>query len=115
MADPRTSSPPTSSPDTGNKDVVEDRDSPGRPTAAVIAVIVGVMAVVAGFIPGFFWAAWLLGVIAIVASLPALRQGPAAPSHTLARVAAGAGALALIVGLLNLGITLEWFDYFNPD
>lgn len=105
MADPRTA----------HTDRMERQDRPERSAGAVIAVIVGVIGAIVSFVPGLFWAAWILGAIAIGVSLPALKQGPTAPSHGLARVAAGAGALALVVGLINLGITLDWFDYFNPD
>lgn len=105
MTDPRNPSTTTGASTRGEPD--------NRSPVPVIAAIVGVLAVIAAFIPGLFFVAWLLGAIAIAAALPTFRAG--APSHGFgaARVAVIAGALALVFGLVNLGIVLEWFDYFT--
>lgn len=87
----------------------------GLPAAVIVSVVLGAFGVLAAFIPGLFWVAWLLGAVAIAVSLPVLRRGRAAPSHGLARVAFGAGLLAIVIGVLNLGITADWFTYFTTD
>lgn len=96
-------------------DTVEDTAEEKRSAAEVIAIIVGALGVVAAFIPGLWWFAWILAVVAIAIALPAVRQGPTGPSYRLSRIAVGAGIVALIIGLLNLGITQDWFEYFNVD
>ena len=83
------------------------------PTGPLIAATVAVLALVSAFIPGLFFVAWILGAIAIAVALPTFRSGSAALGFASARVAVIAGALALVFGLVNLGIVLEWFDYFT--
>ena len=85
----------------------------GKTTGVVLGLIAGVLGVMAGLIPGLFWLAWILGAIAIAVALPARRRGPADPSHGLSRIVLGAGVAALVLGLINLGIAVDGFNYFT--
>lgn len=90
------------------------RSEPDRKSSTTtVAAIVGVIAVISALLPGFFFVAWLLGVIAIAAGLTTFRQGASADGFGSARVAVIAGALALVLGVINLGIVLDWFTYFT--
>jgi hypothetical protein len=92
-----------------------NRQDGARSSGAVIAVILGALAVITAFIPGLFWLAWILGGVGIALALPAMRQGSAAPSFSMARTAVIAGVIALVIGIINLGIVLEWFTFFTTD
>lgn len=88
----------------------------GRSTAAAVLGAIGAaVGVAAALIPGLFFVGWLLGGAAIAAGLPAFRQGRAASDYGIARFAVFAGALAVVLGVVNLGIVLDWFDYFTAD
>ena len=82
-------------------------------TATKIGAICGAIGVVFAFIPGLFFVAWLLGAIAVAAGLPTFRRGRTASDYGTARFAVVAGALALVFGVVNLGIVLDWFTFFT--
>lgn len=83
--------------------------------AAKIGAISGAVGVIAAFIPGLFFVAWLLGAVAIAAGLPTFRRGRGESDYGTARFAVVAGALALVFGVVNLGIVLDWFTYFTTE
>lgn len=97
---------------TGN---IEHDDSSSSKIAATVAVVTGVLGAIAGIIPKVGVLAIILGLVALVAGISAVRHGPAAPGFSRGRIGVALAVAALVLGVINIGIQLDWFDYFNPD
>ena len=88
----------------------------GRSALATASVITGGLGAVIALVPAFWTVALPLAVVALVAGLIVVRQGPAAHGYRTARIGVGLGIAAAVLGVLNLAINLDVFNYFsNPD
>ena len=83
-----------------------------RAVGPMAGAVLGAVAVVAALIPGLFFLAWPLGGAAIAVSTVA-SSSEAARGANAARAGRVLGVAALVLGLLNLGIVLGWFQYFT--
>lgn len=82
-------------------------------SAGVVSLVTGGLGVVAGIIPLLGAGAVLLALVALAFGLPSLRHGPSAAGFRYARLGVVLAVVAIIVGVINLGIQLDWFDYFT--
>lgn len=91
-------------------------DGPSQSSVSgTVAVVVGVPAVIVGIIPKLGVGALILAAVALAAGIPSLRHGRASPGFSRARLGVVLAVVAVIIGVLNIGIQLDWFDFFNPD
>lgn len=97
---------------TGN---IRHDDASASSIGATVAVVAGVLAVIAGIIPELGVGALILAAVALVAGISSLRRGRGAPGFGRARFGVVLAVVAAILGVLNIGIQMDLFDYFNPD
>jgi hypothetical protein len=80
---------------------------------ATASVVTGALGLVAGFIPGLWIVALVLAGVALATGLPTMRHGRDATGYGAARIGVALAVAAAVVGLLNLGIWYDAFDYFT--
>lgn len=79
----------------------------------MVSAVTGGLGVAVGLIPLAGAGALILAVIAFATGAPSLRRGRAASGYATARIGVVLGLVALVVGVLNIGIQLDWFTYFT--
>lgn len=90
-------------------------DGGGSSVAGTAAVVVGVLGVIAGIIPKLGVGALILAVVALLAGIPTMRQGPRAAGFSRARLGVVLAVVAIVLGVLNIAIQLDVFNYFTAD
>lgn len=83
--------------------------------AATVAVVTGALGVIVGIIPKLGVGALILAAIALVAGVPATRSGRRAPTFSRARTGVVLAVIAVVLGILNIAIQLDVFDYFTTS
>lgn len=91
-------------------------DSDGRSGLATASVVTGGLGAVIALIPAFWTVALPLAAVALVTGLLVVRDGASTPGYRTARIGVVLGIVAGVLGVLNLAINLDVFDYFSdPD
>lgn len=96
---------------TGN--TAADGDTARSSGMGMVSAVTGGLGVAVGLIPRAGAFALILAVVALAAGIPSMREGRSAPGFATGRIGVLLGALALVVGILNIGIQLDWFTYFT--
>lgn len=86
-----------------------------KTTLTTVATVLGLLGVVAGVVPGLWILALPIGVVTLAVAEPVRRRGPGTAGHRSARAAVVLAVVALALGVINLGISVELFDYFTVD
>ena len=81
--------------------------------AATVAVVAGVLALIAGIIPKLGVGALILAAVALLAGVPAMRRGDATSSR--ARIGVVLAVVAVLLGAVNIAIQVDAFNYFTTD
>lgn len=95
---------------TGN---IQHDSGAGSRAAGTIAVIAGVLGVLAGIIPNLGVGAVILAVVALVAGIPTMHHGQSHPGFKRARAGVVLAVIAIVLGVLNIAIQGDAFDYFT--
>lgn len=80
---------------------------------AIAGLVCGIVGVVLGLLPWTFWAAWVLGVLAIVFSAIGRRKAdrePAAGRRSMATAGLILGIVAIGLGIVGLIVLMSFFD-----
>ena len=91
------------------------QDGGASSVASTVAVVTGALGVVAGIVPKLGVGALILAVIALVSGVPVMRGGRHGPDFGRARTGVVLAVIAIVLGLLNLAIQLDVFDYFTSS
>lgn len=84
-------------------------------TATIIAVGLGVLGVIAGLVPGFWFVALPAGLVALAIAEPVRRSGPGTAGHRAARYAVILAVVALALSVINFVVVFGGFSFFNVD
>ncbi len=91
------------------------REGTGRSALATASVVTGGLGAVIALLPAFWTVAFVLAAVALVTGLLVVREGPTASGYRTARIGVALGVLAAVLGVLNLAVSSDVFDYFTTD
>jgi lysylphosphatidylglycerol synthetase-like protein (DUF2156 family) len=90
-----------------------DGDSARSAGMGMASLVAGALGVVAGIVPKLGVAALILAVVAFAAGIPSMRHGTRAAGFRYARIGVVLAVIAVLLGVLNVAIQIELFDYFT--